>query len=279
MTQLKSFENGFSYLEINNLSCSAKIALQGAHLFEFTPVLHDNLLWLSPISEFTQLKAIRGGIPICWPSFGNNNPNLSQHGFARTSLFELISSEDIDANTTQVVLKLTDTKASRKLWNYMFELKVTFIFSDTLSVSLQTTNKGTKAFTITQALHTYFNISDIYHVEISGLDTKPCFDALTQKTEPFSGNITFNQEFDRVFQNLHDNILLKDRNSSIEIQSSGSSSAVVWNPWSDKCAKMSAMEPEAYREFVCIESANAYEDFKVLKPKELHTLKATFTSL
>ena len=279
MTQTKSLKNGFSYLQIDNLSCSAKIALQGAHIFEFTSSLHDNLLWLSPISEFTTQKAIRGGIPICWPSFGNNNPNLAQHGFARTSLFTFISSKDINEHTTQVVLKLTDTPSSLKLWNYKFELEVTFTLSDTLTIELKTTNRDTKAFTITQALHTYFNISDIYHVEISGLDNRPCFDALTQKTAPFHGNVTFKQEFDRVFQKLHDNLFLKDKNKTIQINSSGSNSAVIWNPWIDKCAKMSAMKADAYKEFVCIESANAYEDFRLLQPKESHSLKATFTHI
>jgi glucose-6-phosphate 1-epimerase len=38
---------------------------------------------------------------------------------------------------------------------------------------------------------------------------------------------------------------------------------------------MSAMKDEAYKEFVCIESANAFEDFIVLTPEETHTLKAT----
>ena len=279
MIQLKQFDNGFSYLQVNNLSCSAKIALQGAHIFEFRPVLHDNLLWLSPISEFKEQSAVRGGIPICWPSFGKNNPALAQHGFARTSLFKLISAEDNDESTTQIILKLTDTQETRKLWNYQFELEVIFTLSETLSVELKTTNKDIKAFKITQALHTYFDISDISHVEISGLDNKPCFDALTQKTEPFYGNITFNEEFDRVFQNLHDTILLKENNKTVEIKSSGSNSAVVWNPWIDKCAKMSAMEADAYKEFVCIESANAYEDFRVLQPQESHSLKATFTTL
>ena len=39
--------------------------------------------------------------------------------------------------------------------------------------------------------------------------------------------------------------------------------------------KMSGMKSDAYREFVCIESANAFEDFKVLKPSQTHILKAT----
>ena len=37
---------------------------------------------------------------------------------------------------------------------------------------------------------------------------------------------------------------------------------------------MSAMKDDAYREFVCIESANAFEDFVVLKPQKEHILKA-----
>jgi len=39
------------------------------------------------------------------------------------------------------------------------------------------------------------------------------------------------------------------------------------------------MSKDAYTKFVCIESANAYEDFKILQPQESHSLEVTFTSL
>ncbi|MCK4874504.1 MAG: D-hexose-6-phosphate mutarotase, partial [Sulfurimonas sp.] len=70
-------------------------------------------------------------------------------------------------------------------------------------------------------------------------------------------------------------ILLRDKNRTIHIQNEGSSSVVVWNPWIEKCKRMSAMKDNAYEDMVCIESANAFDDARTVKPNESHTLKAT----
>jgi len=270
----KKFSNGFEYLEIENKSATAKIALQGAHIFEYKRKRQGDLLWLSEISDFEMGKAIRGGVPICWPSFGLNNPELPQHGFARTSLFECISRENIDAHTTEVKLRLIHSDESLKLWNYKFELVLKVTISDKLIIELKTTNKDNKEFKLTQALHSYFKLSNISNAVLKGLDNKPCFDALTDKTNIQNGDITFNREFDKVFQEVDSEIILNDCEKTISINNEGSSSVVVWNPWIDKCKRMSAMKDEAYKEFVCIESANAFEDFIVLKPNQSHTLKA-----
>ena len=277
MTELKKLENGFEYIEVVNASAKAKIALQGAHIFEFTCRGRKDLLWLSEISDFELGKAIRGGIPICWPSFGMNNPDLPQHGFARTSMFELISGVDLDDKTTELLFKLSSSQETLKLWNYKFELELKIVITDTLTMILTTTNLDEKEFKLTQAFHTYFNIVDILHVEIDGLDKKPYFNALMSSTCRQNGKITFNKEFDAVFQEVEGEILLKDVDREISIKNDGSSSVVVWNPWIEKCSRMSAMKSEDYRKFVCVESANAFDDFKILKPKAEHTLKTTFT--
>ncbi len=279
MTNLKKLENGFEYIEVTNESAKAKIALQGAHVFEFTCRGAEDFLWLSEISDFELGKAIRGGIPICWPSFGLNNSELPQHGFARISLFEFISADDIDEKSTEIIFKLTSSEETLKLWNYKFELEVKIIISDALTITLITTNLDKKELKLTQALHTYFNVSDILHVEIKGLDKKPYFNALTNSTCRQDGDITFNQEVDVVFQEVEDKILLKDEQREISINNEGSSSVVVWNPWIEKCSRMSAMQSEAYKEFVCVESANAFEDFRILKPGAQHTLKLHFRQL
>ena len=279
MTTIKQFPDGFEYLEIKNGAASAKIALSGAHIFEYKRSDGEDILWLSHITAFEEGVAIRGGIPICWPSFGMNNPTLPQHGFARTSLFSLLYSEEINKNSTKVVLRLRDTKTSRKMWDFAFELNLSIIISNTLTLELQTINKDTKEFTVTQAFHTYFNISDIKDVSISGLDTKPYFDALDGLNKKQDGDINFNAEFDAVYQEVNSDILLKDKRRTIFIKHEGSSSAVIWNPWIDKCSKMSYMSKESYREFVCIETSNAFDDYKLLQPNQSHTLKATFTPL
>lgn len=278
MTELKEVENGFACIEVVNDVACAEIALQGGHIFHYARCDEEPLLWLSDESEFSYGKAIRGGVPICWPSFGMQNPKLPQHGFARTCMFSFVSSREIDEGTTEVVLSLRDTDISRALWNNKFELILKITVSNQLSIELTTLNKDKKSFTITQALHSYFQISGISNIAIQGLDKKPYLDALTGIIHHQEGDITFDKEIDRVYQEVDENIILKDTKRTIELAHSGSSSSVIWNPWIEKGKRMSAMSDEAYKEFVCIETANAYADFKVLEPGESHTLKVLMFS-
>ena len=263
------------YIEINNNSACAKIALQGAHIFHYVRREEIPILWLSQVSDFETAKAIRGGVPICWPSFGMSNPNLPQHGFARTAIFKHISTKEIDKNTTQVILKLRESQETLKLWAYKFELEMKITISDNLTMELTTTNLDNKAFKITQALHSYFNISHISDVRVKGLDKKPYFNALSSKASIQNGDILFQEEVDRVYQEVNSEISLVDKNRTIYIKNEGSSSVVIWNPWIEKCSRMSAMMNDAYESFICIESANALNDFRLIEPNSKHTLKAT----
>jgi len=263
------------FIEVSNNSASAKIALQGAHVFHYARNGEKPLLWLSDVSDFEEGKAIRGGVPICWPAFGLNNPDLPQHGFARTAMFEHASTKELDANTTEVIFILRHSEATLALWPYKFELELKIIVSETLSMELTTKNIDDKEFKITQALHTYFPVSHISDAKIKGLDKKPYLDALTNQQEVQSGNIIFKEEVDRVYQDVNNEIFLEDKERTINIENEGSSSVVVWNPWIEKGKRMSAMRDEAYNDFVCIESANAFDDFRLVKPGKSHTLKAT----
>ncbi|NPA59215.1 MAG: D-hexose-6-phosphate mutarotase [Epsilonproteobacteria bacterium] len=265
------------YIKVNNNSASALIALQGAHIFEYIPNHSMNsILWLSDESEFKTGTAIRGGIPICWPWFGlHENKTLPQHGFARTSLFKHIYTKDIDADTTEVLLRLTHSKESLELWDYKFELEMKFSISKELKMELRTKNIDSKPFKITQALHSYFAISDIRDISIIGLDKQKYFDALTKETYIQDGDITFDSELDRVYQNKNKDIVLIDEEYIVDIGTKGSASTVIWNPWIDKSKRMSGMSDEAYKEFVCIENANAMDDFKIIKPNSSHTLEVT----
>ena len=275
MVKLKSFENGFKYLEVVNAVSSAKIALQGAHIFEYKCDDKEDILWLSDATAFEEGTAIRGGVPVCWPAFGMNNPELPQHGFSRTAMFEFVSSTALDENTTEVVLCLTHSDESLKLWNYKFELEFKVTISESLVMELKTTNRDTKELILTQALHSYFRVSDISNAVVYGVKDKPRLDALANEVFTQKEDIKFSEEFDSVFQKVENEVILEDKCREVSIKNEGSSSVVIWNPWIEKGAKMSGMRADAYREFVCVESANAYEDFRVLKPNEIHTLIAT----
>jgi len=270
LISLKKLPNGFEYIDIKNNSAEAKIALNGAHVFHYKRVGEEPVLWLSEKTEFEEGTSIRGGIPICWPWFGiNEDKNLPAHGFARNSKFKIIKQDEINKDMSSVTFKLE---------NKEYELSLHVEVGAKLKLELKTTNIDTKPFKITQAFHTYFNVSDILHVEIDGLNNKPYLDALTMKQEKQNGSITFKEEVDRVYQEVDTTIVLKDANRTLHVENFGSSSAVIWNPWIDKCKRMSLakndMREDAYKEFVCIESANAFDDFIVLEPNESHTLKA-----
>ncbi|MDD5400477.1 MAG: D-hexose-6-phosphate mutarotase [Sulfurimonas sp.] len=272
----KTLVNGFAYIEIKNSVAEAKVALQGAHLFHYARMGEEPLLWLSEVSDFEYGKAIRGGVPVCWPWFGfNEDKSLPQHGFARISMWEFVFGDEVDERTTTLTFRFSNNEETLKMWYYKFLLELKITISDRLTMELKTTNLDDKSFEISQALHTYFAISDISQVSIKGLDKKPYLDALTWKNEVQNGDIAFNQEVDRVYQEVDSEIVLGDKNREIHIKNDGSLSVVVWNPWIEKCKRMSAMRDDAYQNMLCIESANAFDDARVIKPNESHVLKAT----
>ena len=271
MYALRSFENGFEYIEVQNSAAHAKIALQGAHIFEYTTE-KGALLWLSKASKFEAGSAIRGGIPICWPRFGNLDKSLPQHGFARTFLFELVEVKEINESLTQVHLQLKSSAASKKIWEYDFTLDIVFHISKTLSISMTTTNEDAKEFLLTQAFHTYFQVQNIENIRIEGLEGVEFLDTLTDEKSVETKALKIAAETDRVYLGVKKDVRLREDDKEVLIHAENSDSAIVWNPWVEKCSKMSAMQAEAYKGFVCIESANAFDDFKILKPNESYTL-------
>jgi glucose-6-phosphate 1-epimerase len=278
MITLKQLSNGFEYLEVHNDVAEAKIALQGAHLFHYERHNEISLLWVSQASAFISGQAIRGGIPLCWPWFGMHASlaHMPQHGFVRTLLWQLIDSSE-HANATTLVLLLKSSDETLALWPYRFELTYTITIGETLTLELITNNCDDKAFTITQALHTYFNISDISNIHVKGLEEKPYFDAVTKRFGAEKGSICIHEEFDRVYQEVTEPVTLVDKHRSVTITNEGSASAIVWNPWIEKCARMSAMEPDSYKTMLCIESANALDDARTIAPNEHHALKTVIT--
>ena len=275
MYALRSFENGFEYIEVQNSAAHAKIALQGAHIFEYISN-GSELLWLSETSKFEEGSAIRGGIPICWPRFGNLDKSLPQHGFARTFLFELVEVKEINESLTKVHLQLKSSAASKKIWEYDFTLDIVFHISKTLSITMTTTNEDAKEFLLTQAFHTYFQVKNIENITIEGLEGVEFLDTLTNRKSVETQVLKISAETDRVYLGVTKDIYLREDDREVVIHAENSNSAIVWNPWVKKCSKMSAMQAEAYKEFVCIESANAFDDFKIVKPDERCTLSVEY---
>ena len=276
MISLKQFDNGFKYIEIENELSKAKIALQGAHLFSFEVKSHRPIIWLSDKSEFKLGSAIRGGIPVCWPWFGEHTQDgtLPKHGFARTSMFDYKIQKD-DKALSQIIFVLKHSQASLDLWPYKFELSVLFTLSDSLKMELITKNCDEKSFTITQALHSYFEVTNIDKVSILGLDNKIYFDSLLKKDFRQENPLVISTEVDRIYKDISSEIKILDEKTRVNIKTKGSNSTVVWNPWIEKSETMNDMGVDSYKSMLCVESANVLDDFKIVKPDEAVSLSVS----
>ena len=79
---------GLPIIDIATPLATARVALQGAQVMAWRPNGMPPVLWLSDAAVFQPGKAVRGGIPVCWPWFGDRAGH-SAHGFVRTRLWEL----------------------------------------------------------------------------------------------------------------------------------------------------------------------------------------------
>ena len=275
MIRHKELDNGFKYIEIQNAHAEAKIALQGAHLFHYKGKAEPSLLWVSDEAYFEEGKAIRGGIPICFPWFGKNKEDatLAQHGFARTQLWALVLEEETN-DGSHIRLQLKENADTLKQWPYQFNVYLDITISKTLTIALSVTNTDTKPFEISTALHTYFSVANIANVKVKGLDAKVYYDALKDATYTQKGDVVIAEEVDRVYMHPSNTIELIDDTKKITLEQVGSNSLVVWNPWVEKSKQMADMSDDGYKTMVCLETSNAREDARVVQVDETHVLKA-----
>ena len=134
---------------------------------------------------------------------------------------------------------------------------------------------------IGEAFHTYFHISDIAQIKVSGLDDALYSDKVFKYERRMqSSEIQFNGEFDRVYLNTTADCIIEDvgLKRKIRIGKSGSSTTVVWTPGAEKASQMGDMgATDEWRTMICVENANALENSVVVNPNHTHTLTAEYS--
>ncbi len=268
---------GLTAAHISSPLATGRVFLQGAHVSHFQPRDQEPLLWLSRAGFFLPGKAIRGGIPICWPWFGDHpdDPDKPAHGFVRTALWHVVYTQSLADGTTRICLELHDTAESRTIWSHAFHLQLTLSFATSLNVELQITNTGNTPFTCSGALHSYLQVADCRTITIDGVDGRHYLD----KTEHFlektqNGAVIISGETDRIYLDTSAACTISDPGlkRSLKIRKKGSNTTVIWNPGSEKSALMNDMDDNGYRTMVCVESVNTGKDSITLLPQEVHIL-------
>lgn len=272
-------------IHLHNAHATAKISLYGGQILSYRP--HDvphELMFLSEKALYQKGKAIRGGAPLCWPWFGADPENQGRpaHGFARTHLWQLLSTQSLSDGATRVILGLNDSPDTLVLWPHQFALELKMIIGKTLKLSLSTHNLSKQAMSISQAIHSYFAVGNIAQTEVVGLEQRHYIDKSkagqnTLRTQ--DGSIQIEQEVDRIYLNSPCEVQIHDhtRQRRIRIQSTGSASTVVWNPWIEIAAQMADLNNDDYQRFICVETANVADNTIKIAAQAKHRMSVEYT--
>lgn len=271
---------GLTFLRIKTALATAEISLDGAHVTRYQPAGCEPALFVSRSSAMAPGKPIRGGIPVCFPWFSARagHPELPAHGFARIRRWDVESLSGSNESGVTVVFRLGADHATRELWPLDFVARMRVVVGRKLNVALEVENCGDVPFRFEEALHTYFCVSDVRKVSVTGLEGAAYFDKTDgfQRKELGSEPLRFDAECDRVFPRTTSTCVIDDPGlrRKITVEKSGSHSTVVWNPWIAKAAAMADFGDDEWPGMLCIETANVGDDAVSLAPGEAHAMSA-----
>lgn len=235
---------------------SLLVAEQGAHVLSWVAGGRERL-FLSSRSAFDGQAAIRGGVPVCWPQF-NQRGSGPKHGFAR-NLPWLYTAYDLRTESALFELTLCSSERTRALWPHEFELTLTLLLQPgRLRLTLAARNTGAQPLAFGGALHSYFACDDVEQVELTGLQGRPEWDALTDAHASAADPLRFASEFDRVYSGAAPMLLREGAQGLRVSQSESWSDTVVWNPHA-KCAGLADMEADGWRRMLCVEAARVFD--------------------
>lgn len=282
-------------LEITNKHCRAKLSLFGAHLLSFIPQRDQReRLWLSSAAIFDKSKAIRGGIPVCWPWFADiypehhNDESNSQslrasgdypaHGFVRTQDWDVSAISESEEETK---ITLHPSKLGLFGFEKSLNVEIEFTFAEKCTVKLSSQNLSSIPQSITAALHSYLNVPSIDTLELHGIEGKFIDKLEDSRLFDSPAHYRIEQEVDRIHLVDDSNKMEKvsvsfdERTTSnvanLSVAHTGHDSVIIWNPWIDKSAKMADMPPGGYRNMLCIEAAISSPH--CIAPNERHVLE------
>lgn len=275
-------KGNFPLASIDNGKARALISVYAGQVLSFQPANQEHdLLFVSDAAYYQEGKAIKGGIPVCWPWFGPDPEDRGRpaHGFVRNRPWRVRATESLADGDTRITLGLVDSTETRGIWPGAFDLSLQVTVGNRLRVELLTRNSGDQPFTITQALHSYFNVGAIGQVQVLGLEKTDYLDkAGDGGRNTQAGAVRFDKEIDRIYLDVQPGLVIDDAalGRRISITSTGSRTAVVWNPWADISANMTDLGDDDYQHFVCVETANAATDTVEVKPGREYRLGADY---
>lgn len=277
---------GYACLELRNVHGTAIVSLHGGQLLSWVPAGQRDVFWSSPLAKPAP-AAIRGGVPVCWPWFGKQGMPLGamQHGPVRNVNWNVIGCHAGKNGNLLLSLKPDRTAmggSAVDMYAEHLEVRLDIELGAELRMDLHTQNRGSEPFTLTQALHTYFAVGDVEQVQLQGVEGL----RYDSRVDGSQGNLQVDTfKLQRLCDNTYAQTGLQAEHHyqlmdlawqrQITLTTQGSQSAVVWNPGAEGAAAMADVPDTAWRDFLCVEAANAGSDVVVLGPGAHHHLQQT----
>lgn len=271
-------QGGMPKVEITTPAAAGEMYLHGAHVTSWRPVGGDEVFFVSSKSRWQDGVAIRGGVPICFPWFGNkaDHPKAPAHGFVRTKSWQL---DAVTASGDDVTVSMSTGSdgTTRKWWPADFRLIHCATFSSELTLELELHNTGDSPLRFEEALHSYFKVDDVRTAPVSGLDEVRYLDKTDENREVIQkGNVVIAGETDRVYLDTQGGVVLLDRGFGrrTSIAKENSLTSVVWNPWEQKAKAMSDLGAGEWVHMLCVEISNVLGAAVEVAPGQQHRMKA-----
>lgn len=240
-------------------SQEAKIYRYGAAVTSWSTNGQEHF-WVSDENKWqTGGKAIRGGIPICFPQFGPYG-DLIQHGFARISDWQIRSTTVNDDKSVSAVFGLSSDSTQEQIaqWPHKFDAEYTVTLSLAgMETKLTVKNTDDKPFSFTFAFHNYFKTASITGTRVFGYEDVKFLDRLNgdkeMPPEEDSGvGVIVTEEIDRIYVKAPEELAVFDFSNLKVVKVKKTPTlpdATLWNPYGAEGA-----DP-GWKKFVCVEPA------------------------
>jgi glucose-6-phosphate 1-epimerase len=235
---------------------SALIADHGAHLLSWVPAGGAETLFMSRRSRFGTDDAIRGGVPIIFPQFGERGSG-KRHGFARVCDWRLeFAGTEQGRAVARYVLTHRDTTETG--WPHQFSLTYAVaLYGQQLQLSLSVHNPSNQHWQFNAALHTYLHVSDVAAAYVNGLQGIKFIDQVQAGMQMVQGDeaLAIDGEIDRIYLDTPETIRVRDSKRIVIMQQRGFADTVIWNPGMEKSMALTDLAPGSYKSFLCVEAA------------------------
>jgi glucose-6-phosphate 1-epimerase len=281
VAQVVAGRGGLAMVQVTASLATAEIYLHGAQVTSWRPAGADEVLFLSVQSRFEDGKAIRGGIPICFPWFRGkaDDAKAPAHGVVRTKEWELVSVAQA-GEAVVITLAAESDDASRRWWPHEFRAVHRITVGAQLRLELTVTNTGSAPLRFEEALHTYHRVGDAARIRVTGLEATPYLDNMDRNREKMQhGDVAMTGPMDNAYLNTRAALEVIDPvlGRRIRTEKKNSITTVVWNPWESGAKALADLGDDEWRQMACVEASNILGAAVELAPGEEHAMTAVIS--